>query len=254
MSKQELYELIERYISGEMDAEKHRIISDRIESDKEFAREVELHLELKEALGDPKIQDLSQKIKNVINEESNTKKYNSSGRGWIITIVGVLLLAALLWFGKKYFSPPSPEDLYHQFADFPIHQENIGIDQIRSEGEEKKKQTSIDSLWSMYYEAYNNGNFKNGITLLDDLFQAGENPLNISYQRGLTYAGMGDCGLAIKEFEQSVSVQDMSYWYMGLCRLKIGSKEEAINMLRLVSSSIHPRTEKATELLEELIR
>jgi tetratricopeptide (TPR) repeat protein len=249
MNNEKKYQLIEDYLDGILSSEKVDYVENLIANDIDFATEVRLHKELQETLGNPDLQDLSEKIKRITHKESKTQKSN-----YPKVIAFMVLLSIIIGIGYLIIKPfnPSSEELFEQYADIPEKQTYFPLDAVRTGNNDEDKSTKEDTILKNYFELYNNGSLEEAEKLLSTIQPNDYNEYDLKFQKGLVSFRMGKFQEAVDFFLEAQAGQDMSKWYAALCYLKLNEIPKAKDLLKEISGSVHPRQIQAEQLLRDL--
>ena len=110
---------IDQYLSGEMTAEERTAFERELVADAALAREVALQREIEGALTEPEIEDLEQKLAEIMQPEGKVRTLRGDWRSWAVAASVVLLLGLGLLLWRNAAQPRSPEELYLAYAEYP---------------------------------------------------------------------------------------------------------------------------------------
>ncbi len=251
---QETYEWIERYLLGELPEIERQQFEERLQSDANFAEEVEIlsalygHFEDRpvenpaadDFIASGKVDDFKKNLENTLRQykqgEANISstdtverpkaKVRKIGRIVPLSIAAalILLLGVLLWMENN--GSASPGELY---ADYGTH-EPLALVQKSDNSEEHI--ASIE-------KAFNEGDYKTTLSLLSPVLDtiSTNHPYSFSlkWSKGTSLLETGKYAEAeaiFNELKQSNSIDaPKADWYLVLTYLKQGNKEKTVSLI-----------------------
>ncbi len=269
MEEQELH--IDQYLSGELSGEKLRAFEDRLTSDPNFAKKVELarqinlemqlHFENKESrqelanlltdfgnrqeLGSQEDGESSQKILLEI-EKPKQEKTNQKGMRRFLHFAAVAACAAaLLLFFRPWSSSLSPAELY-------IEQYSPPDWQSGTRSGEDQEQKLLDNA----NNAFQSKQFQKAEKHLSKYLQEQPEDAEARYYRAIAQMEQGRHQSAISDLQQlgngSSVYRNDANWYLSLCYLKLNKKSEAKEVLTKLLSSEKYRNKEIKKTLQHL--
>jgi len=92
------YELIERYLTGQLSAEELTDLEHRIERDPDFAREVDKHRAISSIIRDGVLLEIREKVKTIHKSKTSYTLFRNSGRRIItLSVAGVLIFMSIMF-------------------------------------------------------------------------------------------------------------------------------------------------------------
>lgn len=232
----ELFEIIERYIKGDMTLKESQDINQLIELDDEFKNNVE---EVKAFIS--KTEEKKEELNNLVNNvETQPAKKNNYNFNHVRFKQLALATAFIIGFGSIYFfSFPENEKLYTKY-----------YTPAQSLPNQNKKSDDIEFFNAM--DKYNRGEYNAAIKSLQKL--ALKNPANdtLNYFIGVAHLANKNTDSAIPFLERTVQskktfplISEANY-YLGLAYLKEGKTKLAKQFLN------ESETENSKKLISKL--
>lgn len=280
MDEEQTYELIERYLAGELVGEELQSFESRLENNSELKAQVEMAQELDEVLADEKGMAFSQMLVEVetgyFNErESNAEsgesensdlgshsaevsteeeagtngEATSGGRvrrfpTWMAVAASVVLLAVVGYF--TLFQPSvNPADLYGDYYT------------VYAAPEAFRGDSSLVKRYEFAFLAYNAGNYEEAGTRFENILQDLPDDRMAIFYAGLSAQGAGMLEEAVPHLESLAdgewnAYQQASRWYLGLNYLKRDQLDSSRKWLELLKDGKGSYPKKARELLEKI--
>lgn len=245
----ELYDIIDRYLGGELQGKELSDFERRMQTDAEFAGEVELYKRLKGSLS-AKFKYVAEELalektlQNMGSEYFSEKEKPSarvvplSRRRWLaVASAAAAMIALLIW-------QPWQQSLYKQYAHHPI-----------AELIEKGASAEVDL--SEAEDAFNKKDYKTALPIFRQYLQEEENKEDIEV---LIFSGI--CQLELGEYEEAQSVFNLIYqgksayksegvWYLALLALKRDDINKSRQYLLLIPED-SDRFQEAQRLLSAI--
>lgn len=282
MDEEQTYELIERYLAGELVGEELLGFESRLANDIKLKEQVEMVQELDEVLADEKGMAFSQMLVEVDDQyfseregkgiagtegtlEANSEGVEDSNNGpesdagqeastndarirrfptWMAVAASVVLLAVVGYF--TLFQPSvSPADLYGDYYT------------VYAAPEAFRGDSSLIKRYEFAFLAYNADNFEEAATRFENILQDLPDDRMAIFYAGLSAQGAGLLEKAVPHLESLAdgewnAYQQAARWYLGLNYLKREQLDSARNWLELLKDGKGNYPKKARELLEEL--
>jgi len=267
MGNEELYDRIEAYLSEQMTPEDAEAFQKEIAKNPDLAAELALHQNVAEAVGEEEeIEDLDHKISLILEKgKSNNSKVTKQNQFKfhpylrIAAAIVLLIIASVVAYFYWSTNRNSPHVLYAKFVDYPssIYE----AQNLRSEDTPvvQPEIVQLDALWQKADEWYQKGEYQEALIVLQQVkplevqvFQ--ENSSHFYYYQGILQAKTKEYPAALVSFEQvEINYTEDAKWKRALILLRLGDRrEEALSMIREISSSSTPRQADAMRLLERL--
>lgn len=267
MGNEELYEKIESYLSEQMPAEEAEAFRQELATNPELAAEVALHQSMAEAVNeDEEIEDLDHKISAILQkgkakrpEVSPKSRFSFRPTFRLAAAIAILVIAAIATYFYLNQVDNSPQALYAQFIDNPssIYEEQ----NLRSEDAPAIQPVlvQLDSLWKKADQEYGEEQYQDALDVLQQieaievqLFQQASS--RFYYYKGILLAKDEQFLAALTAFEQvRANYTEDANWKRAVILLRLaGRQEEALSMIREISTASTPRQADALRLLERL--
>lgn len=224
------YNLIEDFLTGELDAEAIKAFRERLSNDPQFKEVYEVRKSMdiflkgkkgKEALK----QQLSALNKKHADEGTTLKKSRTiplSRRAWLMTAAAVALLIIIVGIIKLL----PPQSLYEQYADIP---------------EMRLTQMGAGSTLDQAETAFNKENYSEAYEFLKLHLEESPENVHAQYYLGLAAIESGQFSEAIEVFsnldEGTSSYQSLAKWWLAMTYLKMEDHEKCINVLSQIPES-----------------
>lgn len=240
--KQEDFQLIEKYLEGELDGQALTDFHERMEKDAEFAEAVGMEKDILggiELLGN---EALKKQLEKIGEEEMGGAKVidiNNRRRKFLWAAAAVLGLALVAKFAIDT-SPPSPEKLYAEYA---VHE----FDFLEKGDDQKILGEAIRKM--------EDGNFKDALPIMKSLSE--EKPKEQVYllALGICYLETNDLTEALNIFDNinSPLFEWEVIWYKALLNLKLKNYEQSVQLLTNIPSD-SSRKKDADNLKLEILK
>ena len=238
---------IEEYIDGNLYGQELEEFHAEVSSNPELYNEVEISMEINEAIRDKGFMDMRNKL-----NEQNTQYATPAAlmniqkdlfRTWHIAAASFALILVVggLWYilSNKTFSTERLVSKYYK----PAHP----IMQVRS------LEVNSDEAFKEAFQFYQQNDFKNALKY----FNALDNQITAKFYSGICYIELEQFNNAIESFEFVINDKDNLFveqaeWYMGLIYLMNNQKNEAISQFNKISTSESYYANQAKEILKYL--
>ena len=245
VNKEEKYDLIDRYIRGELRGKELTSFQALLNSDPNFAGEVDLHCQVAEAIADVKSRELERVIEEV-GREFDREGRNVRVRRFLLvaaTVAGILL-AAVTSIYVLYSNSATPQTLVaSNFEPYELYS------QLRSESAEPSANEG--------FEAYGSNDFKGAIAYFEAARSAGKGSPEITFFLANAYMANQQHAEALpllRSLNQSSGhlLNEQADWYLALCLLSVNSVDEARQLLNNMQQTGHAYAAQAAALSTEL--
>ncbi len=240
---QNLFEKIEAYLQNALDPEEKAAFEQQLDRDPELKKEVDLQLELANAIETDAMQAALDRI-----HEQQFGVHAGKGQGRLIrrlrplavaASVALLVIAGWWIFGN---SPNSNGDLYAQYYETPPGlPTNLGL-----EDQTNFNEGMVD---------YKLGNFTAALEQWRPLLDSFPQNDTLRFFIGITYLETSTPDSAAMHLRQVQAIPGSSLgeeaaWYLAMVLFKDGKNEEAFSVLSSLSEQEHPFREKAQNILK----
>lgn len=257
----EILKLIESYLEGELSDTEKVAFEQRLKTDEDLAKHLQLHQEVDLALGDPKsleMENILSEIGDEFSEKYQTpiKEITPPTRNRFLRPLSIaaslILLAAVLWWQFGNNSSTDPQQLFTDFYQ-PYSVSNT----IRSTN------GSPDSKLADGQKKYQDKNYKEAISIFEDILKV-EKPTSeqtpaVHFFKGLSHLELDEYMQADDDLNQVLNISNHTYtqqaqWYLALIKLNQGQTDRTIFWLKevLKTSTNGKFAEQARQLLEAL--
>ncbi len=250
MEEQKIFEEIEQYLNGQLDAASSARFEEKLRSDQRLAARVKLFIALDQTLADKKALEVQQQIESTGQQyfprnitEARVRRLSFRKKVLAMAAVLLVLLAAGLFWWQSSAGSLSDEVLYAQY--FTTYSMS---DVVRSE-------TPEASAFARATQLYQSGDYQAAQTAFLALLS--ENPDDMPAAFGLAHAYLNSQppqpDLALPYFHQVIDDGNTAYvpkaqWYAALIYLKKGEREPAKKLLEEIKGI----DKKAAGLLSEI--
>ncbi|MCB9278250.1 MAG: hypothetical protein H6562_05010 [Lewinellaceae bacterium] len=242
-------EQIERYLNGALSEPERKDFEAAVAGDETLRREVALHRELMETLGDPGLAKLSGVLTEVVRPRAKNKAFSRPrmrriSRRWM-GLAATLLLAAFAVFLLMRKPAPAPDSLLAQYF------EPYPLDAFRSEN-------AAPVAVPEAIEAYQAGRYAEAIRLFSAMPPDALNP-NMQFYRAeaLLAGGQGAESARILEALSASGalpgLQQPIEWHLALAWIQAGETPKAKSLLEKIARNTgHYKQKPAADLLKQL--
>ncbi|MEZ4849368.1 MAG: tetratricopeptide repeat protein [Bacteroidia bacterium] len=246
--KADIYEWIESYLAGDLEGEALSEFEDRLQTDTEFARQVQLHQELADTFGDPD-RDKLLGILSELGDEFSSKQSSPvrslwTPKRWMTIAAGVLVLCIIGILVNRWSSGKDPQALFDQYY------ETYSIP-----GNLRSPETHFDSLWNEGIKAYNEQKYEEAIPLFQQILESDSLTSSASFFLGLSLLEENQLAKSAQALEMTINdenslFRDQASWYRALIYLKQNQTDNAGETLHGLASKSGKYGELAKELLK----
>ena len=240
---QATYELIEKYLQGQLEGEALVDFEKQLESDEELRAELAVQRELHSLLGDAEVNELDAKLDVLSKEFAEAKevKFRPGRIIWLATAAVLVLAVAYLGFFQNQQLSGSER--------FEAYYETYPADVISRA--DPDAMSLVDSALSLY----GNGSYEVASGLLAEV---SEPDARVKFYQGLCLLNMSEDERALEQLTAAALDDNSVYqvpakWYASLLLLKMEQEAEAIELLQVISKSASGKYQNlANDLLSEL--
>lgn len=244
------YELIEKYLKGELSSNEMGEVEKKLQTDEGFNKEMKLFKDLNGFIGKESddwemaltVDEIMQRRKAQIRKESKISILYS---GWMnaAVIVAFIGIAGVLYY---VFGNNNPQRIYKQFYQTYDIPDTYRSDDI----------TDSSKLLSSAFLMYANKEFDKAIPVFEQIKANKENSEITDIFQALSYMETNEHKKAIPLLMQLANDESMfpevANWYLGLCYLKTENLEKALPIFEMLSEKDNYYSPKAKRILEKL--
>lgn len=252
------YEIIERYLAGELNEAELRAFEAKMAKDAAFREEVEAHKELQQLLVLNEINEFKAKAKGMLKEErieeqkqtkNTTKVYRLPT--WFKAVALLLLLVGmglLIYLNSASISntQKTPQILAANYFEAPANLYGINIT--------KSATNPVNKQWlAKANQAYQAKDYQSVIQQLEKLSESD----TVAMANGLCYYELKNYSEAISHFQAVKQMKESLFstkatWFLALTYLQNNQTEAGIKLLKELEAAKVGYHRKATSLLEAL--
>ncbi len=242
-------EIIEKFISNELEGEKLDWFQDQLRNNKDFVAQYILHIDINAAIKEDDIMHLRKRLDEIYNSFVQTEQKvikisrikQFSAAALILVLIGI---AGLIFILKD--KSLSNEEL---FADYYSPYETII--NVRSADNE------IEKLISDAFELYEQKKYKEASIKFDEILTQDPDNTFINFYSAISDLEIGNVNVASKKFQSIINDRDnlfvqQSEWYLSLCHIKQNQTDEAVKILKRIIEREGYYKKQAENLLAEI--
>lgn len=238
------FELLERYIEGDVTPEEAKLVEQLIKSDLAFKNEHNLRLEVNKAIQEKNIMRLRYKI-SMIHQQEIIQKTGSIRqiirKNWHLAAASVTILIILGCFLLNNINQPGSDVLFEQY----YSSDAIFTTRSGEDTENSNLTTGLQKFQKQDYDAAINLLKNIPGNIVSDYY------LGISYIETKQFLKAKNAFNAITEQENNL-FSEQAEWYKALCMLKLNELTEAKQLFTSISNSSSLYNQNAKEILKEL--
>lgn len=239
------FELIEKYIDGNLSAKESKSVEQLIAKDKVFAKEYKLRYEVNEAIMQKDIMTLRENLNNVYNGQHQSPPSVVRQlfiKNWHLVAASVTILIIVGSFLLSNLNNSSSEQIFEKY-----YSSENAIFMTRSDA------TVLDDNLNDALEKFQNKEYADAINLLT----INETNVVAKYYLGLSYMETDQFVKAKASFQNILDSPDNLFieqakWYKGLCLLKLDETEAATELFTSILSDDSLYNEDVTNILRML--
>lgn len=239
---------IENYLSGNAsDAEKVWLL-DEMKKNPELAREISLRKKTDEILGRKDIIDLRTKLAAIeMRKRSGISLRKSAVRTakYAAAVAFAALISTAVYLSVRQTSPGDLYQRYYQPYELP--------------GAVRSMAGTGNSLMDKAIAAYSMKDYKEAIVYLEQLINTEQGNMESVFMHGMANMEESNYPTASISFNKVLENNNNLYledaaWYLGLCYMKNGEKEKAVNRFIAIAESKSRYSRQAAKLARRLDR
>ena len=239
------FELIERYIEGDLTVDEAKSVEHLIASDPDFKNEFNLRLDVNKAIGEKDIMELRYKLSMIHRQETA----HSTGtvrllfeKKWHLVAASITILIVIGSFLLNNINNQGPNQLFEKY-----YSSENAVFTTRS-GENTENSDLTIGLQKFQKQNYNEAiNFlkRNHDNVVSEYY------LGISYIETKQFTEAKTAFHNILEQESNLFTEQ-AQWYKGLCLLKLNELNEAKQLFTSIMNSNSIYNNNASEILKKL--
>lgn len=239
------FELIEKYLDGDLDQETKKKVERLISEDKEFEKEYLFRLELNQAIQEKDVMTLRENLSQIykamhtVNSGNVIKLFS---KNWHLVAASISILIVVGSFLLTNLNHPSADDLFDTY-----YNSESAISATRSGN------SNFQENLKVALQKYDQNEFDAAITLLEDI----NDNLVADFYLGMAYVEIESYDKASESFtrildEESNLFEEQAEWYNALCILKLGKKDEAKDIFSEITEGNSLYKKDAVKILKAL--
>ncbi len=239
----ELFDLIEAYLSDNLDPTSKLEFEESLKSDPDLQETLEKHRILHESMSNMDTIDFRKKLITIENELSDAKTRHLK-RSWFNWQVAATVLV-LIGLGVFFLNQNATQEQLLFDSYFTVYP----LDDVVRGNEE--------APITMAYEKYAKKDYAGAIPALEKLIVEKPRKHDLKMYLGNAYLKQGKAQKALGEFKQLTKVPaygEQANWYMALCYLKIDDNDKAILLLKDLIAYDGIYKSKAKDLYDDLLK
>ncbi|MHC1708731.1 MAG: tetratricopeptide repeat protein [Bacteroidales bacterium] len=239
----EKMDMLENYLDGKLTADEMKAFEAIMSKDEVLYREYKLHQDMSKALLNDKADDFRKLLDNA------HQRYEKKDRRplWYKMAAAVIVFLAVGGIVLLLTNRSSPtRDLADKY-----YQTYQPLNGVRSDNPDQ------DKILSAAFQAYDNGDFHSSARDFEALLQL--NPANnqVRFYLAVTYMEDNKGTKAIRLLQEIIDSRDVYYlsqseWYLGICYLWLGRKDEAMLPFERLAKKKGYYQQQALKVLEEI--
>ncbi len=241
--------LISKYLEGELDPLTSARFEADLKNDPDLQTEMELYVEVEEALSDTETLDLRSQLKELHEELIPEFERASSKTARQVIRIGVaasILLIFSLGSASLIKQGSSNQRLLNKFYT-PYDMTMVN----------RSGNSEINLLMHNALTLYENKDYKKAVSIFEQLLEQDPSQMATRLYSGISYFEIKEYNKASNSFDLIIKHQDNLYveqaeWYMGFCLIMKDEKEKAIRQFEKIVNDGGYYSEKAKEIVNKL--
>ena len=236
-------EMLDKYLEGEMSVDESRSFEHLLDRDHDLAKELQLHKDMARAILNDGANDFTQMLGNAHKQYERKLNqpvfYRAAAVFALFLTVGGVMLMLNGRTGKMKRLAEDNYQLYQSFKD------------VRS------GDANDNSIMSKALEFYNKSDYFNASRYFEQVLTADPTNNQARFYLAISLMENKQEFEAIRRFKQIADQKDVlflnqSEWYLSICYLRLGRKEEAILPLERLAKKKGYYQDQAVRMLREL--
>lgn len=239
------FELIEKYIEGDIDPNTKIYVENLIAKDKEFEKEYLFQLELNNAIQEKEVISLRENLNQIYANKHNIVS------GTIIKLVSkqwhlvAASISILLVVGSFLLNNQNSSNTNDLFDNYYFTENAILLTRTSNTGFSENLKLAL--------QQYEQKEFDSAIILLGEI----NDNLVADFYLGLAYVEVKSYSKASELFnrildQDSNLFEEQAEWYNGLCNLQLGKRNVAIDIFKNIQEGNSLYKKDATKILKEM--
>ncbi len=243
------FEMIEKYIDGELTGKELFNFKDLLSTDNDIKRDYNLSMEINNSIIEDDVMALRETMDYMYAEESEVKRIPPvfTKRRFYYAAASAALLIATGGLVQRLARP----DLDNN-AVFEKYYAPYDVTVTYRSGN-----TEVDRLWLNALECYEEKDFEHALILFEEVLVTRENDLAVSLYSGISYIEEEKYQKATKSFNNIISHNDNLFieqakWYLAMCYLKTENTVKAKNVLNEIIKEESYYRAQAAKVLKDI--
>lgn len=237
------YEEIEAYLSGTLQESAQAAFTARLEEDRTLAKEVRLHREIAQVLGDKQALEMSALLQSVLHpKQGRSARFIPLFYRMAVAAVFLVSMTVALFLLR----PPQAQRLYSQYHQtYPL----FLVERSATAAGQNTLETAV--------HAYEAGQYQTAATSFEALRQMEPEHAGYQFYAAICRLENKEPDIAIQQLEAFLQGPTNQYtetarWYLALAYLKTKQPEKAKTALQQLKESGGDYTDTAADLMEKL--
>ncbi len=236
------FELIEKYIDKDLDADELEMVKKLLANNPEFAKDYKLSVDINLAIAEKDTIILRRNLKEIhrnYKKDTGTTIRKLYNKRWHLAAAAITIFILLGNVLINNYGSSKHDDIFNQF-----YQTESSIMITRS------SDSSFDTDLREALNLYSNAQYQDAI----EIFIKHQNNVISNFYIGLSYIETNNFEKAIKAFQTVLDHNDNLFieqaeWYKALCLIKLNQTEKATELLQIIKKSNSLFNEQAGEVL-----
>ena len=243
------YEIIEKYIDGELEGKELLKFKQLLSTNPDIKRDYELSMEINNSIVEDDVMALRDTMQYMYEDESAVKRIPTvfTKRRFYYAAASAALLIAAGGLAQQLFNPNMDStavyDKYYKPYDVTVTY--------------RSGNTEVDRLLLNALERYEEKDYEHALVLFEEILTNRSNDMAINLYSGISYMEEEKYQKATKSFNNIISDKDNLFieqarWYLSMCYLKTDKVNKAEEVLNEIIEEEGYYKEQAIKVLKDL--
>ena len=242
------FEIIEKFIDNDLDADKLEWFQNKLREEPEFARQYQLQLDLNKAILEDDVMQLRDQLQDIYGQymtnEKKTIRHNFIKRFSVAATIMLIIGLSLVYLLME--KTATTRELFTQY-----YKPYENITKMRS------GDVGEDQGFNLAFKFYDKGLYNEALEQFNRLIESEPDNAFLLFYTAITEIETGNVEQAISKFKKIIELgndifSQQSEWYMGLCYLKLDNKEEAVRIFSRIVKAGSYYSPKAKKIISSL--
>ena len=243
------FEMIERYIDGELEGKQLLEFEELLSTDPDVKREYELSRQVNQAVMEDDIMALRETMEYMYEEDSKVKRIPTvfTKRKFYYASASAALLIAAGGLVQQLENPDlESTTVYNKY--YTPYEVTVTY---------RSGNTETDRLLLNALERYEEQDYEHALVLFEEVLEGRKNDMAVNLYSGISYMEEEKYQKATKSFNHIISDKDNLFieqakWYLSMCYLKTEKSEKAEEILHEIINEESYYKEQASKVLKDL--